>query len=137
MILLDTNVLIALMGGRVLRPAATAAIRAATPTRSVLVSATTAWEIGLLATRTGRTAQMFLPDGRSWYAAAINLPGMRVLPFDDAMALDAAYLPGDFHRDPSDRWLVASARVAGIPLLTRDNAILAYAAAGHVQAIAA
>lgn len=137
MILLDTNVLIALMAGLELRAEATAAIRAATPMEAVLVSATTAWEIGLLDTRTGRTRQMFLPDGRSWFAAALRLPGVRLLPFDDVMAMDAAYLPGDFHRDPSDRWLVASARIADVPLLTRDRAILAYAAAGHVKAIAA
>ena len=135
MILLDTNVLIALMADRALRPTAAAAIRAATPTSDVLVSATTAWEIGLLATRTGRSSRMFVPDGRSWFAAAIGLPGIRILPFDAAMALDAAYLPGDFHRDPSDRWLVASARVAQIPLLTMDHAILEYARAGHVEVI--
>lgn len=137
MILLDTNVLIALMGGAPLRPDAVAAIRAATPDQGVLISATTAWEIGLLATRTANTARIFQPDGRSWFATAARLPGIRVLPFDDAMALDAAYLPGDFHRDPSDRWLVASARVTGVPLLTRDRAILAYAEAGHVKAIRA
>jgi PIN domain nuclease of toxin-antitoxin system len=136
-ILLDTNVLIALVAGVDLRAEAAAAIRAATPDRAVLVSATTAWEIGLLATRTGRTAQIFEPDGRNWFAAAVRLPGIRVLPFDDAMALDAAYLPGTFHRDPADRWLVASARLARVPLVTRDRAILDYAAAGHVQAIRA
>ena len=137
MILLDTNVLIALMGGADLRSDAATAIRAATPSGAVLVSATTAWEIGLLATRTGRTARIFEPDGRAWFAAALRLPGIRLLPFDDAMALDAAYLPGSFHRDPGDRWIVASARVAGVPLLTRDRAILAYAEKGHVQAIRA
>ena len=137
MILLDTNVLIVLMAGADLRPEATAAIRTAAPNRAVLVSATTAWEIGLLATRTGRTARIFEPDGRTWFVAATRLPGNRVLQFDDAMALDASYLPGNFHRDPSDRWLVASARIADVPLLTPDRAILAYAAAGHVRATAA
>ena len=137
MILLDTNVLIALMGDRPLRPAAQDAIRSATPTGSVLVSATTAWEIGLLATRTGRTSQMFLPDGRTWFAKAAGLPGIRLVPFTDEMALDAAYLPSPFHADPSDRWLVATARVTGVPLLTMDRAILAYAESGHLKAIQA
>lgn len=137
MILLDTNVLIALVGGRDLRPQARDAIRAATPAGAVLVSATSAWEIGLLATRTGRTADMFLPDGRRWYADAMQLPGIREVPFTSEIALDAAYLPGVMHRDPSDRWLIATARVLQVPLLTRDRAILAYARAGHVTAIAA
>lgn len=136
MILLDTNALIGLMAGRSFRPAARDAIRAATPDAGVLVSATTAWEIGLLATRTGRTRHMFQPDGRAWFADAVRMPGIRMLPFTDEMALEAAYLPGTFHADPSDRWLVATARIAGVPLLTSDRAILAYADAGHVEAIA-
>jgi PIN domain nuclease of toxin-antitoxin system len=50
--------------------------------------------------------------------------------------LAASFLPGDFHNDPADRFLVATARVMGVALLTRDRKILDYAAAGHVRAIA-
>lgn len=51
--------------------------------------------------------------------------------------LEAAYLPGDMHRDPSDRWIVAAARHHVATLVTSDRRILAYADAGHVQAIRA
>ena len=135
MIILDTNVLIALMNDGRLRAGAVAAVRAATLVRGVLISSVSAWEIGLLATRTGRTAFLFKPDGRNWFAAVARLPGIRLLPLDDSMALEAAYLPGDFHHDPADRLLVASARALGMPLVTKDRAILAYAAAGPVGAI--
>jgi PIN domain nuclease of toxin-antitoxin system len=44
-------------------------------------------------------------------------------------------LPGDFHNDPADRIIVATARHHEAPLLTVDRAILAYAEKGHLQAI--
>lgn len=43
----------------------------------------------------------------------------------------AAYgLPDDFHPDPADRILVATAREHGLTLLTADRKILDY---GHVE----
>jgi PIN domain nuclease of toxin-antitoxin system len=42
-----------------------------------------------------------------------------------------------FHRDPADRLIVATARVANATLMTRDRRILDYAACGHLDAIAA
>ncbi|WP_248277766.1 hypothetical protein [Brasilonema sp. UFV-L1] len=41
-------------------------------------------------------------------------------------------LPGDFHKDPADRILVAIARRYGIPLVTCDIKIIDYP---HVQTI--
>jgi PIN domain nuclease of toxin-antitoxin system len=51
-------------------------------------------------------------------------------------ALAASFLPGHLHRDPADRLLIATARYLGVPLITRDEVILTYAASGHLQAIA-
>lgn len=36
------------------------------------------------------------------------------------------YLPGDFHRDPADRIIVATARLHDIVLITKDRRMLAY-----------
>ena len=46
-------------------------------------------------------------------------------------------MPETFHRDPADRLIVATARVANATLMTRDRRILDYAARGHLTAIAA
>lgn len=35
-------------------------------------------------------------------------------------------LPGDFHRDPADQIIVATARIHDCPLLTVDDKILNY-----------
>jgi PIN domain nuclease of toxin-antitoxin system len=45
---------------------------------------------------------------------------------------EANHLPGAFHRDPADRIIVASARVAGATLATQDRRIIE---AGIVETI--
>ena len=50
--------------------------------------------------------------------------------------VDVGDLPDLAHRDPADRMLIATARRRDLILITRDRAILDYAAAGHVRAIA-
>ena len=135
MILLDTNALIILAEGRKVRPAALAVIAPAMDRHQLAISATAAWEIGLLATKTGRTAAIFRGDGRAWFARAVAGARLRIIPFDSVMALEAAYLPHGCPNDPVDRWTIAVARVLGVPLVTSDRAILAYAARGYLDAI--
>ena len=133
MIVLDTHVLIwAMDGDRRLGPDACAAIAAAEQDSEIGVSAITPWEIALLAEggrlRLGR-------EVRAWIAAALALPGIRLLPVEPAIAVDSVRLPGSFRTDPADRLIVATARHFGAPLVTADFAILAYAAGGHVRTI--
>ena len=94
--------------------------RALDDARSCYVSAVSLWEIAILMAL-GRIAQdqrlLTVPDGFDL------LP---VLP-DHCKALVA--LP-QLHRDPFDRMLIAQARGGGLPLLTRDRAIIAYGTAG-------
>jgi PIN domain nuclease of toxin-antitoxin system len=49
-----------------------------------------------------------------------------LLALDTAVAVAATRLPGPFHADPADRFLVAQARELGIPLLTADSRISSY-----------
>jgi PIN domain nuclease of toxin-antitoxin system len=41
-----------------------------------------------------------------------------------AVAAEVAALPDSFHRDPADRIIVATARVLGAALVTRDRRIV-------------
>ena len=52
--------------------------------------------------------------------------GVREVPVDGEVAIAAAELP-DFHKDPADRLIVASARDEGARLLTADRQILGWA----------
>jgi PIN domain nuclease of toxin-antitoxin system len=49
------------------------------------------------------------------------------------IAMTCHQLPGELHS--VDRVLVATARIEGLTLVTRDRAILEYAAQGHVRAL--
>jgi PIN domain nuclease of toxin-antitoxin system len=92
-----------------------------------------AWEVGLLAAR-GRLPLSLEP--RLWFDTFLARPGMRLAPLTPSAALLSAFLPGDLHADPADRLLAATARELGAPLVTRDARLLAYAAAGHMRAVA-
>jgi PIN domain nuclease of toxin-antitoxin system len=132
-LLLDTCAAIWIGNREAIAPDALRAIRTAARTAGILVSAVTAWEIGLATTRT--PPLVLLPTAQLWLADLLARPGFRTVPLDPEVALSASYLPGDCHRDPADRLLIATARRLGVPLMTRDRRILSYAAQGHVDAI--
>jgi len=130
-------VLLWLFNGDRLAAHATEAISAAARAEGVLISPVSAWEIGLLARpRPNRPALRFLPDPKAWFAAALAAPSIRLTPLMPEAALDAASLPEPLHADPGDRLLIATARHLGVPIVTRDSHILAYAETGEVGAIA-
>ena len=79
---------------------------------------------------------VFMPDPKTWFTRFLAGPGVKQAPVTAAIAIDASYLPGDFHADPMDRIIVATTRHLGMPIVTGDRKILAYAEAGHVNVIA-
>jgi PIN domain nuclease of toxin-antitoxin system len=137
-VLLDTCALIWLLSGAQLAAAAEQCILEAGLDGSVLVSPVSAWEIGLLARpRPQRPAFVFMPDPKTWFMRALAQPGMRLTPqrFSPESAVDASRLPEPLHADPADRMLIASARYLGVPIVTRDQRIIAYGVAGHVGVV--
>ena len=133
MILLDTHALIwAAEDNRRLGQAARATIEEARHADRAGVSAITPWEIALLVEK-GRL-QLAMELG-VWIRTVFQAPGIDLMPIEPAIAIDSVRLPGNFHADPADRLIIATARRWGAPLLTADDAILAYGAEGHVQAI--
>ena len=87
--------------------AARAAIEETAQTDRIGISAITPWEIILLAER-GR-----LRLGREvgvWIEAALALPGINLVPIGPTIAIDSVRLPGNFHADPADRFIVSTAR---------------------------
>jgi PIN domain nuclease of toxin-antitoxin system len=77
----------------------------------------------------------FQPSPVLWFQTLLARPGICLTPLTPEAAIQAASLPGELHRDPADRLLIATARDLGAPLVTRDPRILAYAAQGHLDAI--
>lgn len=135
-VLLDTCAVIWLARG-LLPERALPAIVHAGQHMGIFVSPMSAWEIGLIAhPRSGKPPKLqFLPDPKSWFATFMAGPGVKAAAFTPDIAIDASTLPGDLHGDPGDRLIIATARNMHLPIVTRDEKILAYGAAGHVQVI--
>jgi PIN domain nuclease of toxin-antitoxin system len=95
----------------------------------IVVSAISAWEIAMLVER---ETLAFSMDVESWLATVQQIPGVRFAPIDVDISTKSVRLPGEFHKDPADRLIVATARKFGVPLVTKDLKIRAYA---HVKTI--
>jgi PIN domain nuclease of toxin-antitoxin system len=96
------------------------------------VSALSVWEIAMLDAK-GRIA--LSRECGAWVTTALAAPGVRLVPLDPAVAIASTRLPDGFRSDPVDQILVATSRVMGWPLVTRDRRILDYARRGHLRAI--
>jgi PIN domain nuclease of toxin-antitoxin system len=135
LLLLDTHVWLWLVAGSPdLSTEARHTIERAAATGTLRIAAISLWEIALLASR-GRIVL-----GKSiglWLDEALAEPGPAIDPLTPQIAIESYALPDVFHRDPADRLIVATARVANAALVTHDRRILGYAARGHLTAIAA
>jgi PIN domain nuclease of toxin-antitoxin system len=91
--------------------------------QGLVVSAISVWEV---AVKVGLRKLTIDRDVRSWVTLASAYPGVTVHPLDPEDALESTLLPGQFHRDPADRILIAMARRLDVPLVTSDRAIRRY-----------
>ena len=73
---------------------------------------------------------------QQWLKKIDSLPYIKILPLTAEIAIESCELPGEFHGDPADRMLVATARILDIPLMTRDQKIESYGQKGYVKVIA-
>ncbi|MCK4608609.1 MAG: type II toxin-antitoxin system VapC family toxin, partial [Gammaproteobacteria bacterium] len=68
--------------------------------------------------------------------AALNAPGITLAPLSPKIAIESCNLH-DFHGDPADRMIVATARAERLTLITSDKKILQYSKKHQVDAIPA
>jgi PIN domain nuclease of toxin-antitoxin system len=124
-LLLDTHCWIWMALGETtrFRPAAVRRIEQAARAGSLLVSVISVWETAMLESK-GRIR--FQKPCLDWVREALDTPGLTLAPITPEIAVDSSRLPGDFHGDPADRILVATARSLGVPLLTRDSKLVEY-----------
>ncbi|MCF2144926.1 type II toxin-antitoxin system VapC family toxin [Desmonostoc muscorum LEGE 12446] len=69
---------------------------------------------------------------QEWFNIAFAQEGVILLSITPQIAIDSYSLPGDFHKDPADRIIVATARIYNVPLVSIDEKILAYS---HIKRI--
>jgi PIN domain nuclease of toxin-antitoxin system len=61
-----------------------------------------------------------------WFRHFVGLNGWQTVDLDLAVIEEAYSLPEPFHRDPADRFIVATARSLRCPVVTADKKILDY-----------
>lgn len=82
----------------------------------VFVSAISAFEIAVKC----RSGKLKLPvPPAEWFEAIVDHHGLAVQPLDWDVCIAAAELP-PVHKDPCDRFIIATAKVRGLPVVTED-----------------
>ena len=107
-----------------LRRSATEAIDVGLQAGTVFVSVISIWEIAFLVRRNRLALNVSV---ERWVEEALAVPGLQLLAFSPQIAIESVNLPEPMHKDPSDRILVASARVERLTLVTSDKAVLSFA----------
>jgi PIN domain nuclease of toxin-antitoxin system len=130
MIIIDTHVWLWLLHDpSQLSNAAREQIEIEEAQNGILVSAISVWEIAVKSSLGKLALPLPIDD---WYALAKSHSGIVIEALNPEDAIASTQLPGDFHKDPADRIIVAMARRYDVPLITCDNNILKYP---HVKTI--
>ncbi len=133
-LLLDTHVWVWMVEGMAseLSAAAIAEVEQASRRGALVVSAISVWEVAMLEAK-GRLR--FSRPVTEWVQSALRAPGLRLLELTPSIAVESTRLPGAPPGDPADRILMASARMEGGRLATRDRGIIDYAQAGNLAVL--
>ena len=130
MIVLDTHIWVWWVHGDERLTRTQAEVIEANETDAIGVSAISCWEIAKLV----EYGRLELPGSlEEWFEDALGYPGIRLFELTPEIVIEATQLPGEFHRDPADQMIVATARVYGCPLVTSDGRFIEYP---HVEPIA-
>jgi len=89
----------------------------------IIISAISAWEISMLIQKGKLVLSM---DLDIWLSKVAEIVCVRFMPVDTMIGVKSTLLPGDFHKDPADRIIVATAREFAAPLVTADEKIINY-----------
>ena len=112
---------------------ALAQMEAAVGPARLRVSTISVWEVGMLEAK-GRIS---LPlSCEEWVRRSLLAPGLSLASFTPEIALASTRLPGEFHGDPADRILVATARTLEATLVTKDQQIIHYGNKGYLTVLA-
>jgi PIN domain nuclease of toxin-antitoxin system len=86
------------------------------------VSVFSCWEVAKLV----ELNRLVLPlDVGEWLTQALNYPGIQLLELTPEICVASTQLK-NFHRDPADQIIVATAQVYASPLVTVDTKIVGY-----------
>lgn len=105
---------------------------------ALFVSPVTAWELTLAARKPAHRDPPRLGVGtpQQWFREAVRAVEAKIIPIHQAIALEAAgVVAATGHGDPGDCFLIATARVRKIPIVTRDGKMVEMAGQGYLHVI--
>jgi PIN domain nuclease of toxin-antitoxin system len=103
---------------------ALSAIAAAQAANALFVSPISAWEAALALRHRNleRRPDLLGQDAAGWFRRGRQRTGARVVRIELRIALEAGRVPEAIgHGDPGDCFLIATARVRSLPIVTRDR----------------
>ena len=132
-ILLDTHVIIwSLLKPEELSGDIKKIIESAQGENKLLISSISLWEIAMLKSK--KRINIYEPL-KDFLQAITDIDGIKVIDILPDIAADSVSLTDDFHGDPADRIIAATAINAGAVLLTRDQQILSWAEMGNIRTV--
>jgi len=122
-ILMDTHIIVDLvLSGTKPKDDVLDKIENSRNTNSLFISSITLWEIAMLVSK--KRIEVYKPM-LEFLEEISNIDGLSVVDINPKIASESVLL-NDFHPDPSDRIIVATARVMNATLITRDSKIISW-----------
>lgn len=133
LLLLDTCAVIFAANGTPMPAEAENTISEAAFDGRLYVSPMSAWEIGIGVAK--NRLKLPLPP-LEFFNKFLKFMEARLSAVSPDILIESSNLPGETHKDPMDRILMATARNLDMIFVTRDQPILDYGAAGHLRTLA-
>jgi len=127
--LVDTNIWLWMVNDYQSIPGTIAPIIADTINYPFYLSAISVWEIAKKVSLGKLTLSIPIRD---WLFQATREPFIEIVPLSVDISLESTILPGEFHKDPADQIIVATARNQNLIILTADQKIRQYS---HVKTV--
>ena len=105
---------------------------------TLYVSPITAWELSIASRKPPHKDPPSLgtQSASRWFSEAVTATKARVVPIHLRIACEAATVVSDTgHKDPGDCYLIATARVKKLAVVTRDSVMLRLASPSHFDVI--
>ena len=99
---------------------------------NLVICSISLWEIAMLNFK--KRINIYEPV-KDFLKSITNINGLAVQDISSEVAAESVLLMDDFHGDPADRIIVATTKIKGATLITRDQKILDWAKLGHIKSL--
>ena len=130
-IVLDTHILLwSLLEPEELSKTTKQKITLAQNAGQLFICSISLWEIAMLNLK--KRINIYEPV-QDFLRSIAEIKGLNIVEISPEIAAESILLMDNFHGDPADRIIAASAKIKGATLLTRDKKILNWAKSGHIK----